>query len=157
MLETKWLVGKGVPSLRLIQKSMLRKGAKQHGTVSFSQVSGAPCSRSDAASERQRIGIGSSSIGFGRAVTACGVVKMGDGESNISIHDVGCGTCDGSVSVLIINVGIFEVMATPSDDPVHVEDFDDRTAGTQAEESTVGPSWNSYLLPRSQPSRSTFC
>ena len=40
------------------------------------------------------------------AANACGLVKMGDGEGNVLIYDVGGGIFDGSL--LIVEDGIFE-------------------------------------------------
>ena len=85
---------------------------------SFSLVSGAPCGRSGAVGSR------------------CGLVKMGDGESNMLIYDMGGGVFDGSLS--IVKSGILEVRATLGDDHWHEKDFDSgavgrRHAGVQAE------------------------
>ena len=98
-----------------------------------------------------------------RAAT-CGPVKMGDGESNMLIHDVGGGVFDGS-----------EVRATPGDDHLHEKDFDIGTVDVSMQEfkrkradswtqlETIEPSAlrsefesteHFYLLPCSQSSRS---
>ena len=76
---------------------------------SFSQICGAPCGRSDAASERKRIGVGSSS-GVRRQRERATAKAM-------LICEVRGGVFDGSLS--IIEDGTFELRATPGDDHFH--------------------------------------
>merc|ERR1711871_1898793 len=58
------------------------------------------------------------------AAIAYGLDKKGEGEKNVLIFDLGGGTFD--VSLLTIDVGIFEVKATAGDTHLGGEDFDQR-------------------------------
>merc|ERR1711959_395340 len=59
------------------------------------------------------------------AAIAYGLDKLGDGETNVLIFDLGGGTFD--VSLLTIEEGIFEVKATAGDTHLGGEDFDNRS------------------------------
>merc|ERR1719420_2902547 len=58
------------------------------------------------------------------AAIAYGLDKVGDGERNVLIFDLGGGTFD--VSILAIDDGIFEVKATAGDTHLGGEDFDQK-------------------------------
>jgi heat shock protein 5 len=59
------------------------------------------------------------------AAIAYGLDKKGQGEKNILVFDLGGGTFD--VSLLTIDNGVFEVVATSGDTHLGGEDFDQRT------------------------------
>jgi len=58
------------------------------------------------------------------AAIAYGLDKVKDGERQIIVYDLGGGTFD--VSLLSIDQGIFEVLATAGDTHLGGEDFDQR-------------------------------
>jgi heat shock 70kDa protein 1/2/6/8 len=58
------------------------------------------------------------------AAIAYGLDKIGDGENNVMIYDLGGGTFD--VSVLTLDDGVFEVKSTGGDTHLGGEDFDTR-------------------------------
>lgn len=58
------------------------------------------------------------------AAIAYGLDKKGQGEKNVLVFDLGGGTFD--VSLLTIDNGVFEVMATSGDTHLGGEDFDQR-------------------------------
>ncbi|CAN0495111.1 unnamed protein product, partial [Scytosiphon promiscuus] len=58
------------------------------------------------------------------AALAYGVDKMSSDEKNILVYDLGGGTFD--VSMLTIDGGVFEVLATNGDTHLGGEDFDQR-------------------------------
>merc|ERR1712147_85624 len=58
------------------------------------------------------------------AAIAYGLDKKGSGERNVLIYDMGGGTFD--VSLLTIEDGVFEVLATAGDTHLGGEDFDNR-------------------------------
>ena len=60
------------------------------------------------------------------AAIAYGLDKKDDKEKNIIVFDLGGGTFD--VSLLTIDNGVFEVMATAGDTHLGGEDFDQRMA-----------------------------
>ena len=58
------------------------------------------------------------------AAVACGLDKKSGGESNVLVFDLGGGTFD--VTLLTIDSGVFEVLATDGDTHLGGEDFDQR-------------------------------
>ena len=130
MLATKNLIGREVLGSLRIQKFELRKRAKHHSAVSIRPVVHHVASLTQ--HQSGNASVSASAVASGGAAKMYELVKMGHGEGNVFIYDVGCGNFDGPL--LIVKDGKTEAGATLGDVHTHGEDFDKVTVDVCTQE-----------------------